>query len=403
MILNLWPKMMSYGGGGGGGGGSGGGGGGAGGGGGGYGGGGGAAGGGGAGAGGGAGGAAGGGGGEMPPLEPIPVGAFRFNPTTLKLQYYDGNQFVNVTTDSPEQHTGGTRGLRAGGQITPDNARTDTIDFINISSTGNATDFGNLTQVKFSPAGAASNSRGVFMGGGTPTRVADIDFVTIASTGNAASFGVITVARSAGGQSAHSTQTRAICAGGSPDSGANTVNVIDYITISQTGNAIDFGDMSAAKNSAGLAGSPTRAILAGGDLQSNGTVINVIEYLTMSTLGNTSDFGDLIAAASGHSVSNAIRCVIMANDSASTLIQTLLVATLGNSTDFGDFTTATRNIIFVCNDPTRGIFGALDDNTSTNTIEYISMLTGGDAVDFGDLTQTCRNGGGLSNGHGGLG
>ena len=421
MNLNFWPKMY-YSGGGGGGGGQGGGGGGGGGGygsggsggaGGGYG--------GGAGA-GGAGGSGGGAAGEQRPEEPTPVGAFRFNTDTLQLEYYDGNQWVNIVTDSPHLHAGddtskiyhtttntstgsGTRGLRAGGQITPDNARTDTIDYINIVTTGNAVDFGNLTQIKFTPAGAASNSRGVFMGGGTPTRVDDIDFVTIASTGNAADFGNITDARSAGGQSAHSTQTRAILAGGSPGNAptVETVNIIDYVTIAQTGNAVDFGDMSAAKNGAGLAGSPTRAILAGGDLQSNGTVTNVIEFLTMSTLGNTADFGDLIAASNGHCVSNAIQCVIMANASASTLIQSLLVATLGNSTDFGDFTTATRNIIFVCNDPTRGIFGVLDDNTSTNVIEYISMSTGGNASDFGDLTQTCRNGGGLSNGHGGLG
>ena len=342
---------------------------------------------------------------EQPPIQPTPVGALRFNTDNAKLEYFDGNQYVNITTTSPEQHTGGTRGLRAGGQITPANARTDTIDFITVPTTGNAIDFGNLTAVKFSPAGAASNSRAVFMGGGTPVRLANIDFVTIASTGNADNFGNITDARSAGGQSGHSTQTRAICAGGSPGNSpsVNTVNIIDYITISQTGNAIDFGDMSAAKNGVGVSGSPTRAIFVGGDLQSNGTGTNVIEYLTMSTLGNTGDFGDLIAAGSGHSVSNAIRCVIMANDSASTLIQSLLVATLGNSTHFGDFIKSTRNVLFCCNDPTRGIFSVLDDNTSTNAIEYISMSTGGNAVDFGDLTQTCRNAGGTSNGHGGLG
>ena len=399
MNLNFWPKMYYSGGGGGGGSGGGGGGaggGGAAGGGGGYG--------GGAGA-GGVGGSGGGAAGEQPPEEPTPVGAFRFNTDSAKLEYYDGNQWVNVTTDSPVMHTGGTRGLRAGGQITPDNARTDTIDYINIASTGNAIDFGNLTAIKFTPAGAASNTRGVFMGGGTPVRLANIDFVTIASTGNASNFGNITDARSAGGQSGHSTQTRAICAGGSPGNSPTvvTVNIIDYVTIAQTGDAVDFGDMSAAKNGVGVSGSPTRAIFAGGDTNSGGTVINTIEFLTMSTLGNTADFGDLIATSSGHCVSNAIQCVIMANNSASTLIQSLVVATLGNSTDFGDFITSTRNIIFCCNDPTRGIFGVLDDNTSTNTIEYISMSTGGTAKDFGDLTQTCRNGGGLSNGHGGLG
>ncbi len=100
MNLNFWPKMY-YSGGGGGGGGDAGGGGGAGSGGGGAGGGG-AAGGGatyGGGAGYGGAGSGGGAGGELPPEEPTPVGAFRFNIETLKLEYYDGNQWVVVTTD----------------------------------------------------------------------------------------------------------------------------------------------------------------------------------------------------------------------------------------------------------------------------------------------------------------
>ena len=48
---------------------------------------------------GGAGGSGGGAAGEQPPEEPTPVGAFRFNTDTAKLEYYDGNQWVNVTTD----------------------------------------------------------------------------------------------------------------------------------------------------------------------------------------------------------------------------------------------------------------------------------------------------------------
>ena len=40
--------------------------------------------------------------------------------------------------------TGGTRGLFMGGATPSD---TDTIDYINIDTTGNAIDFGNLTSV----------------------------------------------------------------------------------------------------------------------------------------------------------------------------------------------------------------------------------------------------------------
>ena len=51
---------------------------------------------------------------EQPPIQPTPVGAFRFNTDSAKLEYFNGNQYVNITTDSPEQNTGGTRGFWAG-------------------------------------------------------------------------------------------------------------------------------------------------------------------------------------------------------------------------------------------------------------------------------------------------
>ena len=337
---------------------------------------------------------------NKPPIE-VPQGAIRLNTDSQKLEFFAQDRWYEMATNVPTLD-GGTRGLRAGGQVVPANARTDTIDFITIPTAGNATDFGNLTQVKFAPASAASRSRAVFMCGGTPTRLSEIDFVTVSSTGNATNFGSMTAARSAGGQSGFCNQTRAICVGGSPDTGANTTDVIDFITISQTGSGVDFGNLSQAKNGVGAAGSPIRAVLTGGDLQANGSVVNTIEFVNITTTGNAQDFGDLTTASNGHPVSNSTRCVVVANETSSTLIQSFLTATLGNASDFGDLVTATRNVIFCCSDYTRGIFAITNDNTSTNTIEYVSMLTGGGATDFGDLTQECRNGGGCSNAHGGL-
>ena len=63
---------------------------------------------------------------EQSPLQPTPVGAVRFNTDSSKMEYYDGNQWVNVTSDSPQAHTGGTRGVWMGG-ATPSN--TDRIDY----------------------------------------------------------------------------------------------------------------------------------------------------------------------------------------------------------------------------------------------------------------------------------
>ena len=89
-----------------------------------------------------------------------------------------------------------TRGIACGGRISyPAGPFSDTIEYITMASTGNAIDFGNLTQARHSPAGAGTLVRGVFCGGYTWTTVPStssvntMDYITIASTGNAQDFG----------------------------------------------------------------------------------------------------------------------------------------------------------------------------------------------------------------------
>ena len=127
---------------------------------------------------------------QQPPLQPTPVGAFRFNTDSSKLEYYDGNQWVNVTSTSPEAQTGGTRGLFAGGRSSAP-AFTNLIEYININTTANAVDFGDLTREYGQGAACASRARGVFFAGQqpSPTYGPQIDYVTISSTGNEKDFG----------------------------------------------------------------------------------------------------------------------------------------------------------------------------------------------------------------------
>jgi len=398
MNLNFWPKMY-YSGGGGGGGGSGGGGGGggagsggSGGAGGGYG--------GGAGA-GGAGGSGGGGAGEQPPEEPTPVGAFRFNTDSAKLEYYDGNQWVNVTTDSPEQHTGGTRGVTAGVNTHP--AWDDHMDFFNIATTGNATDFGNLSTDRFNCGTAASRTRGLVLGGYHPVNATGnniIEFVTIASAGNTSDFGDMTVGRAGG--AASSSATRAVYVGGETPSG-NT-NVMDYVTIASTGNSIDFGDMSAACNSSsqGGCGSPTRGVSFLRSPNNNGSLF----YFNIATLGNAAFFSD--EATGGNNTmaggSNAIRGIWQGayNGSHMTACE---ISTLGSAFDFRDQTTV-RYTAGAAASKTRYVTlgGApIPSYSVTNTMEYVQIMTQGNTIDFGDLNFSGYYVSGMSNGHGGLG
>ena len=64
------------------------------------------------------------------------------------------------------------------------------------------------------------------------------------------------------------------------------------------GNAIDFGDtLQTGIHNTGTACSQTRALFAGGYLSPSPSS-NIISYATISTTGDAADFGDLTVAGS---------------------------------------------------------------------------------------------------------
>ena len=127
---------------------------------------------------------------SLPPVE-IPLGAMRFNSDSQKLEYWNGDVWMQVHTFSPNLD-GGARGLYAMGQ-TP--SVTNVIGYFTIPTAGNATDFGDLTVARSDGAGVASPTRGLLVGGENPSDDFNtIDYVTIATTGNASDFGDLTSA-----------------------------------------------------------------------------------------------------------------------------------------------------------------------------------------------------------------
>ena len=332
----------------------------------------------------------------------IPTGAVRYNTDSNKMEVYIGDTWMEVSVSTPNLD-GGARAIRAGGQVGGSPfPRTDTMDFVTIPTAGNATDFGNLTQVKFGPAGAGSKTRAVFMAGGTPSRLSEIDFVTFSSTGNAADFGNMTVARAAGGMAGHSSETRALLAAGStPSSDQN--DTIDFITIASTGNGIDFGNLTQSVSGVLASGSSTRCLFPGGSYLPAYAYRNTIDVVTIATTGNAVDFGfDLTTAGGGRCCDNSIRALYQVAAGDNKQIETVIIATLSNSFDFGELSQTSDSGSFGTSNPTRELFGLNTPSGGTNIMEYISMSTGGTAVDFGDLTQAITNSGATSNAHGGL-
>ena len=114
------------------------------------------------------------------------------------------------------------------------------IQYFNISTLGNTQDFGLLTAARSAMMPAASEVRGLFGGGSTPSRVDDIDYITIASEGNGIDFGEITE-NAVGANGVLSSSTRGLFMHGSTP---GSTNVIDYVEIMTTGNAVDFGDLT---------------------------------------------------------------------------------------------------------------------------------------------------------------
>ena len=342
---------------------------------------------------------------EQRPLHPTPVGALRFNTDSARLEYFDGNQYVDIISDSPERHTGGTRAMMLSGAYP---VNTD-IQTFNIATTGNATDSGFDYGVSRYLGGAASDRiRGVYFGGYSPS--AQIRYNSISSVGTTSDFGDLTSARF--GATGVSDSTRGISLGGSGPSGSTIgagMNNIEYVTIQSLGDAVDFGDLIQELASIQSCQSQTRGIITGGIQDSDNAAQNGIEYITMSTLGNASDFGDASAAHNGNNNGgggNAVRGIFHVGNTYSNTLEFITIATLGNSTDFGDDIMQRGGGIGFFSSPTRTVLGGGNQpsDNETNTIAYVQTMTTGNAVDFGDLinSDSAKSGYCVSNGHGGL-
>ena len=339
-----------------------------------------------------------------------PPGSIRFNTDSAHLEYWNGLVWLEFEASSEElgdqnntNSTGGT-GARAvwGGGYSPGNV--NIMDYVSISTLGNAQDFGDLPIASYSFSACGSATRGLFSGYASVG--ANIYVITFASTGDAIDSGADLSAGRAY-SSALSNSTRGVIFGGSIS--PSTTNIIDYVTIASLSNAQDFGDLLAARSQVNGCASSVRGLMMGG--QQPG--LNNIEYITISTTGNAQDFGDLSSGrAQGGCVSSATRGVHMGGTPAAApaailnTIEFVTIATTGNTQDFGDLSrTNSRDAGAACS-ATRGVFGGGDPNASpypkTNAIDFITIATTGNSSDFGDLTDARNHMNACSNGHGGL-
>jgi hypothetical protein len=334
----------------------------------------------------------------------VAAGSMRFNTDTKLVEQYNGTEWVTLNS------YGVGRGVFGGGRIgtpsTPPNI--NTIDYVTISTTGNASDFGDLSQSIEGTVACSSSTRGVLGGGYTNAYVNTIEYITIATTGNATTFGQLTQAKGyfAG---ACSSSTRGVFGGGFI-TGTGGINAIDFITIATTGNATSFGQLTQARWSiCGGCSSSTRGVFGGGSLGTSAPwtpFTNTIDYITIATTGNATDFGDLSQEINTTAACSSSTRGVFGGGYTSTVdlntISYITIATTGNTQAFGQLTQV-KSYHSACSSSTRGVFGGgYDAVDRVNTMEYITIANTSNAVAFGQLTQSRGALAACSDAHGGL-
>ena len=173
---------------------------------------------------------------------------------------------------------------------------TNVLDYVQIHTIGNATDFGDLSQKRAQGAGFSSPIRAMYCGGYRQTspggnhHVSDIDVVKFASLGNATHFGDLIKERKTGGGGT-SNSVRGVVGGGTLPATDDGVSFIEFITLASEGNGTEFGNLTADTAYAGAVGSQTRAVFSGGGR--NDVASNIIDFIEIATGGNAQDFGDI--------------------------------------------------------------------------------------------------------------
>ena len=312
----------------------------------------------------------------------------------------------------------GAVGIVAGGTVAAQAVVNTVEKFLTAASSGNATDFGDLSVARQSSSSMGNDTRAIFAGGwdnyGGSSRSNVIDYITYATSGNATDFGDVAATISDANCSA-SNNVRGITFGGRLYSNGNLSNSIEYITIASTGNALDFGDLSVTTGTTankarhrqgnGMSGSSTRGLASGG--YTDAALQNSIQYVTIASAGNSTDFGDMSSSTDelAHMSSNTRGVIAGGSGGGGTFINTIeyvTIASTGNVTDFGDMTVA-KGFLMGASSSTKGfiIGGSTASGIATvvNSIETIAFSTTGNATDFGDITTATRSGSANTSGH----
>jgi len=264
---------------------------------------------------------------------------------TLGFQYITISTTGNATDFGDGVHnlhgaSGTTNGIGDRG-ITQGGNHKD-IEYITLSTPSDAIDFGNYTLVDLSyGSNGTSNGpddRGLMFNSST-----GIEYVTISSCGDGVEFG--TSLMNTGGYSpcmSNGVNQRTL-----RSAGYNWRKQIEAYTVNSRGNGWYFGDSLDYTNNQGETGTSNdtdqRGVKFGGYYLNGGGQVNTIDYVTISTLGNSLSFGDTLAVnQAGAACSNGIdgRAVFGGGSNTLSAVEYVSLSTPADTVDFGDLIVA---------------------------------------------------------------
>ena len=335
-------------------------------------------------------------------------GAIFYNKDFRTIEYWDGSFWRQVDNT--------TRSGRAvvGGGVAPGSDYTANIQHFNLSTFGNAINFGDLSNGgRFCIGSASDGIRGIFYAGqeGPSTPRSFIDEITMASEGNSVDFG--DTATSAGRCfGACGSSTRGIFGGINAGTPCDTIQFATKGAV--IGSFVSFQISGGNKNA--MFSSPVKLISRSGEntgsLGGQGDVTQnvAIETVNVASGGDTTFFGALTRRTRQvRGTCNNVRGLFFGGYGAADPYPTvnhidfITIASNGNAVDFGDLTVDRSQGAAIAHS-TRAVFaGGSGTPTTVNTIEKVEIATAGQAQDFGDLFKKVSATHGCSDSGGGLG
>lgn len=293
----------------------------------------------------------------------------------------------------------------AGGYNSTTSLYYSTIDYIAISTTSNAINYGDLTRITGQSAGVSSATRGFVVGGVDVDDVhSESNVFSLRSKGvvtNGMKFNHTNVANERKGMAGLSSATRGVVCSGFDKSFTSQTHM-SYITFATFSTFSDFGSLGTARGNSGSVMSTTRGIIVCGETSNNVTTA-VSEYITIATTGAGTNFGNnnnSVAALA--SASSNTRGVFAGGGI--TGISYYTIATTGGGTNFGDQAVSQNGQTGTSNG-TRGVFsGGRSGSTMQTRMDYITIASTGNTTSFGNLDVAKYTGllGQIAQSHGGI-